>query len=86
MNGFKLKEGRLRLDVLHRESGEVLEQTAQGGCRCSVPGGVQDQVGWVAGQPHLVLDLVVGNPVFGQGAWNCTTFEVPSNPNHAMIL
>ena len=67
MNGFKLKEGRLRLDVLHRESGEVLEQTAQGGCRCSVPGGVQDQVGWVAGQPGLVPDLGVGGPACGSG-------------------
>ena len=35
-NGFKLKEGRFRLDirgeVLYYESGEVLEQAAQRGC------------------------------------------------------
>ena len=56
-DGFKLKEGRFRLDVgevLYRESGEVMEQAAQRGCGCSIPGGVQDQVGWGPGQPHLV--------------------------------
>ena len=44
-NGFKLKEGRFRLDVrgkvLYQESGEVLERAAQRGCGCPVPGGVQ---------------------------------------------
>jgi len=42
-NDFKLKEGRFRLDIgeiLHRESGEVLEQAAQRGCGCSIPRGV----------------------------------------------
>jgi len=45
-------EGMFRLDVgevLHRENGEVLEQAAQRGCGCSVPAGVQDQVGWGPG-------------------------------------
>ena len=40
-----------------RESGEVLEQAAQRGCGCPVPGGVQDQVGWGPGQADLVSDL-----------------------------
>ena len=48
--------------VFHRESGEVMEQAAQRGCRCSVSGGVQDQVGWGLGQPSLVPDLEVGSP------------------------
>ena len=33
------------------ESGEVLEQAAQTGCGCPVPGGVQGEVGWGPGQP-----------------------------------
>jgi len=32
--------------LLYRESGEVLEQVAQRDWGCSVPRGVQDQVGW----------------------------------------
>ena len=42
---FKSRKGRFRLDikgeVLYQESGEVLEETAQRGCGCPVPGGVQ---------------------------------------------
>jgi len=69
-NHFKLKEGRFRLDVekvLHRGSGEVLEQAAQRGCGYPVPGGVQGQVGWDPGQPGLVPDLEVGGPACGRG-------------------
>ena len=47
-NGFKLREGRFRLgvgEVLYYESGEVLERAAQRACGCSVPGGVQGQLG-----------------------------------------
>ena len=44
----------------------MLEQAAQRGCGCSVPGGVQGQVRWGPGQPGLVLDLVAGSlPVAG---------------------
>jgi len=43
-NGVKLKEGGFRLDFggnfFCRGSGEVLEQAAQRGCGCPVPGGV----------------------------------------------
>ena len=35
-----------------------LEQVAQGGCRCPIPGGIQGQAGCGSGQPGLV----VGNP------------------------
>ena len=60
-NGFKLKEGRFRF------SGEVLEQAAQRGCGCPVPGGAQGQVGWGSGQPGLVLNEEVGGPACGRG-------------------
>ena len=48
-NGFMLMEGKFRLDVRGKfftESGDVLEQAAQRGCGCSIPGIVQDHVGW----------------------------------------
>ena len=68
-SGFKLKEGRFRLDVgevLYYESGEVLAQAAQRGCGCPVPGGVQGQVGWGLGQPGLVLNGEIGGPACGR--------------------
>ena len=40
----------------------MLEQAAQRDCGCSVPEGVQGQVGWSPGQPGLVPDLKVGEP------------------------
>ena len=67
-NGFKLKEGRFRLDigeVLYYESGEALDQAAQRGCGCLIPGHVQSQVGWGPGQPGLLLDVEVGGPACG---------------------
>jgi len=45
----------------------VLEQAAQTGCGCPIPGGVQGQVGWGPGQPGLVLDMQVGGPACGRG-------------------
>ena len=44
---------------------------AQRGCGCSIPGGVQGQVGWGPGQPGLVVDLVAGNLACnrGVGTW-----------------
>jgi len=44
-----------------------MEQAAQRGCGCSVPGGVQGQVGWGPGQPGLVPDLEVGGSACGRG-------------------
>ena len=48
------------------ESGEALEQAAQRGCGCSIPGGVQGQVGWGPEQPGLVPGLEVGGPACGK--------------------
>jgi len=38
----------------------VLEQAAQRGYGCPIPGGVQGQVGWGPGHPGLVLDMEFG--------------------------
>jgi len=67
-NGFKLREGRFRLDVgvvLYSESGGMLAQAAQSGCGCPFHGGAQGQVGWGPGQPGLVLNVEVGDPACG---------------------
>ena len=62
----------------------MLERAAQRGCRCSVPGGVQGQVGWDPGQPGLV-NGEVGGPV-RQAVWRFMILEVSSNPGHSVIL
>ena len=54
---------RCKEEVLHCEGGEVLEQVAQRGCGCPLPGSVQDQVGWGFEQPGLVE----GIPAHGSG-------------------
>ena len=43
----------------------MLEQAAQRGCGCPIPGGVQGQVGWSPGQPGLVLNMEVGGCTCG---------------------
>jgi len=58
-NGFKLREGRFRLDkeeIFYHEGGETLEQVAQRGGRCPIPGNVQGQIGGGSEQPGLVED------------------------------
>jgi len=62
----------------------VLEQAAQRGCGCPIPGGVQGQVGWGPGQPGLV-NGEVGGPAW-QGGWRFMILEVPSNPGHSVFL
>ena len=68
-SGFKLREGRFRLDMRGKyyESGEVLEQAAQRVCGYPIPESVHDQVGWSPGQPGLVLDMEIGGPACGGG-------------------
>ena len=51
------------LIVFHSKGSDALEQVAQGGCGCPIPGGIQGQAGCCSGQP----DLVVGNPVHSRG-------------------
>ena len=45
---------RCKEEVLYCEGDEALEQVAQRGCGCPLPGSVQGQVGWGFEQPGLV--------------------------------
>ncbi|GAB0180784.1 hypothetical protein GRJ2_000543700 [Grus japonensis] len=63
-NGFKLKEGRFRLDKRERffynEGGETLEQVAQRGSRSRdvpITGNIQGQAGQGSEPPNLVEDV-----------------------------
>ena len=65
-NGFKLREGRFRLNLKRKfftVSGETLAQVAQRSCGCPHPGRVQGQVGRGFEQPGLVE----GVPAHGRG-------------------
>ena len=85
-NGFKLREGRFRLDIkeefYYSEDGETLEQVVQRGGRCPIPGNIQGQVGGGSEQPGLVEDV----PAHCRGCWSRWPLKVPSNPNRSMIL
>ena len=67
-NGFKLKEGRFRLNVRKKcfpygKGDEALEQAAKRSYGFPISGGVQGQVRWGPGQ-H---DLLGSNPVPSTG-------------------
>jgi len=77
-DGFKLKEGRFRLDVkkeiFYLKGGKVLEQqTAHRGCRYTNPGGTQGRVGWGPEQS----DLAAGNP---DGTLELDDLQCPLQP------
>ena len=52
--------------MIVKEGGDALEQAAQRGCGCSIPGGAQDQAGHGPKQPGLVPDLEVGGSAHGK--------------------
>ena len=84
-NGFKLEEGRFRLDIrktyFYNEGGETLEQVAWRDGRCPIPGNVQRQVGQGSEQPDLVEDVLAHCRATG---WSRRPLKVPSNANYSV--
>ena len=54
---------RYKEQILYCEGGETLEQVAQRGCGCPLPGSIQGQAGWGFEQPGLVG----GVPAYSRG-------------------
>jgi len=59
----------------YHESGETLEQVAQRGSRCPIPGTIQGQVGQSSEKPDLVKDV----PAYCRGIGQMT-FKGPFQP------
>ena len=85
-NGFKLQEGRFRLDMrkkfFYSKDSEALAQVAQRGGGCPIPGDIEGQAGWGSEQPDVAADV----PIHCQGIWTRQPLRVPSNSNNSMIL
>lgn len=64
--------------------GKVLEQVPGSPKKlwCPVPVGTQGQLGWGPVQ----AELLGGSPACSREGWNWMIFQVPSNPNHSLIL
>jgi len=83
-NGFKLKEGRFRLDMKkkffilmvvrpwHKLPREAVAAPSLAVLKARLDGALSNLVWWKCPCPW-------------QGGWNQMTFKVPSNPNHSMI-
>jgi len=50
---------RYREKILYCEGGETLEQVAQQGCECLLPGSTQDQTGQGCEQPGLMGGVLI---------------------------
>ena len=63
-NGFKLKEGRFRLDcrkkVFTQKVLEAPAQAAQRSCGCPIPGGAEGQADLVGGSPDHGREVGTG--------------------------
>ena len=77
-NGFKLEQGRFRLDFYSQ--GGVLAQVAQRGGGCPIPGDIQGQA--QLSSEHLMEQWV---SLFTAGNWTRWPSRVPFNSNDSMI-